>query len=101
MASTSQRPRSNRDIKPNKSNGTVFGDCSFGPVINLVMLQIEADEVRPLCTLGSCCGQPAAHHLSAACTLAATLHRFRAVPSPPALLVSAPAMQLDSMCSTW
>lgn len=40
----------NRDIKPNKSNGTVFGDCSFGPVINLVMLQIEADELDSMCS---------------------------------------------------
>ncbi|KAL4437059.1 hypothetical protein ABPG75_004198 [Micractinium tetrahymenae] len=41
--------RAAQDIDPNKSNGSAYGDCSFGPVINLVMLQIKADEVDSMC----------------------------------------------------
>jgi len=33
-------------MHPPHSNGTVYGDCSFGPVINLVALKLIPQEVR-------------------------------------------------------
>lgn len=117
-------PHSDNDIDPNKSNGTVFGDCSFGPVINLVMLQIEPDEVRPPSPLGRAvvgeCAATAAAAPAAAthlihpmvgeqcccrccpcrCNLCACVTLCTgAVPSLPP--DCRPGVQVESMCPTW